>query len=63
MIEIILIIKQSKYGLMYHPQYLLFYKYGGDGIFGREYYTIGKPMMDEINDRLHKLFSMISKDL
>ncbi len=28
-------LKQSKYGLMYDPQYLLSHKDGGDGIFAR----------------------------
>ena len=47
-------IKVSKYGKLFHPEFMLSGKDGADGCFARGHYTIGKEIMDKVNDRLRK---------
>merc|ERR1711897_102369 len=48
-------VKNSKYAAIYHPEFLLAGKEDAANNFARGHYTIGKEMIDKINDRLRKM--------
>jgi len=48
-------VQNSKLGGMFHPSYLLSAKEDAADNFARGHYTVGKEMMDKINDRIRKL--------
>merc|ERR1712176_914968 len=48
-------VKNSKYSAIFHPEFLLSGKEDAANNFARGHYTVGKEMIDKINDRLRKL--------
>merc|ERR1711997_133338 len=48
-------VKNSKYAAIFHPEFLLPGKEDAANNFARGYYTVGKEMIDKVNDRLRKL--------
>jgi len=48
-------VKNSKYSAIYHPDFLLPGKEDAANNFARGHYTVGKEMIDKVNDRLRKL--------
>lgn len=48
-------LKNSKYAAIFHPEYLLNGKEDAANNFARGHYTVGKELIDKINDRLRKL--------
>eukprot|EP01083_Nonionella_stella_P272542 924289_1 len=48
-------IQNSKYSKMFHSDFLLSGKEGANNNWAAGYYTLGKAMMDTINDRIRKL--------
>ena len=47
--------KNSKYSKIFHPEFLLGGKEDAANNFARGHYTVGKEMIDKVNDRLRKL--------
>jgi tubulin alpha len=48
-------VKNSKYAKIFHPEFLLGGKEDAANNFARGHYTVGKEMIDKVNDRLRKL--------
>ena len=48
-------VKNSKYSKIFHPEFLLAGKEDAANNFARGHYTVGKEMIDRVNDRLRKL--------
>jgi len=48
-------VKNSKFSAIYHPEFLLAGKEDAANNFARGHYTVGKEMIDKVNDRLRKL--------
>ena len=48
-------IKNSKYSKIYDPEFLLSGSEDAANNFARGHYTVGKEMIDKVNDRLRKL--------
>ena len=48
-------IKASKYAAIFHPEFLLSGKEDAANNFTRGHYTVGKEMIDKVNDRLRKM--------
>jgi len=48
-------VKNSKYSAIFHPEFLLSGKEDAANNFARGHYTVGKEMIDKVNDRLRKL--------
>jgi len=48
-------VKNSKYSAIFHPDFLLPGKEDAANNFARGHYTVGKEMIDKVNDRLRKL--------
>jgi len=48
-------VKNSKYSAIFHPEFLLPGKEDAANNFARGHYTVGKEMIDKVNDRLRKL--------
>jgi len=48
-------VKNSKYSKIFHPEFLLAGKEDAANNFARGHYTVGKEMIDKVNDRLRKL--------
>merc|ERR1712130_180712 len=48
-------VKTSKYSAIFHPGFLLQGKEDAANNFARGHYTVGKEMIDRVNDRLRKL--------
>ena len=48
-------VKSSKLAAMYHPEFLLQGKEDAANNFARGHYTVGKEIIDKVNDRLRKL--------
>jgi len=48
-------VKNSKYSAIFHPEFLLAGKEDAANNFARGHYTVGKEMIDKVNDRLRKL--------
>jgi tubulin alpha len=48
-------VKNSKYAKIFHPKFLLPGKEDAANNFARGHYTVGKEMIDQINDRIRKL--------
>jgi tubulin alpha len=48
-------VKNGKMAAMFHPGYLLSGKEDAANNFARGHYTVGKEMIDKVNDRLRKL--------
>merc|ERR1711878_144478 len=48
-------VKNSKYAAIFHPEFLLPGKEDAANNFARGHYTVGKEMIDKVNDRLRKL--------
>jgi tubulin alpha len=48
-------VKTSKLAALYHPEFLLFGKEDAANNFARGHYTVGKEIIDKVNDRLRKL--------
>merc|ERR1712217_549087 len=48
-------VKNSKYSAILHPDFLLPGKEDAANNFARGHYTVGKEMIDKVNDRLRKL--------
>jgi len=48
-------VKNSKYSKIFHPEFLLSGKEDAANNFARGHYTVGKEMIDKVNDRLRKL--------
>jgi len=48
-------VKNSKYSAIYHPEFLLSGKEDAANNFARGHYTVGKEMIDKVNDRLRKM--------
>ena len=48
-------VKNSKYSNIFHPDFLLAGKEDAANNFARGHYTVGKEMMDKVNDRVRKL--------
>jgi len=48
-------VKNSKYSKIFHPDFLLSGKEDAANNFARGHYTVGKEMIDKVNDRLRKL--------
>merc|ERR1712232_810163 len=48
-------VKNSKYAAIFHPDFLLPGKEDAANNFARGHYTVGKEMIDKVNDRLRKL--------
>ena len=48
-------VKNSKYSKIFHPEFLLPGKEDAANNFARGHYTVGKEMIDKVNDRLRKL--------
>merc|ERR1712168_1679132 len=47
--------KNSRYSAIFHPDFLLPGKEDAANNFARGHYTVGKEMIDKVNDRLRKL--------
>ena len=48
-------VKNSPYAKIYHPEFLLSGKEDAANNFARGHYTVGKEMIDKVNDRLRKM--------
>eukprot|EP01083_Nonionella_stella_P149304 473977_1 len=48
-------VKNSQYSKIFHPEFLLAGKEDAANNFARGHYTVGKEMIDKVNDRLRKL--------
>jgi tubulin alpha len=48
-------VKNGKYSSIYHPEFLLHGKEDAANNFARGHYTVGKEMVDSVNDRIRKL--------
>ena len=48
-------VKNSQYSKIYHPEFLLSGKEDAANNFARGHYTVGKEMIDKVNDRLRKM--------
>merc|ERR1719277_2068231 len=48
-------IRTGKYAQMFHPEFLLNGKEDAANNFARGHYTVGKEILDQVNDRLRKL--------
>jgi len=48
-------VKNSTYSAIFHPEFLLSGKEDAANNFARGHYTVGKEMIDKVNDRLRKL--------
>merc|ERR1712087_172759 len=48
-------VKNSQYSKIFHPEFLLSGKEDAANNFARGHYTVGKEMIDKVNDRLRKL--------
>jgi len=48
-------VKNSKYSAIFHPEFLLSGKEDAANNFARGHYTVGKEMIDKVNDRLRKM--------
>jgi tubulin alpha len=48
-------VKNSKMAAMFHPEFLLSGKEDAANNFARGHYTVGKEIIDKVNDRLRKL--------
>ena len=48
-------VRNGKYAAMFHPEYLLAGKEDAANNFARGHYTVGKSIIDKVNDRLRKL--------
>merc|ERR1712176_1645375 len=48
-------VKNSRYAAIFHPEFLLPGKEDAANNFARGHYTVGKEMIDKVNDRLRKL--------
>eukprot|EP01083_Nonionella_stella_P031493 86239_1 len=48
-------VKNSKYSKIFHPDFLLSGKEDAANNFARGHYTVGKEMIDKVNDILRKL--------
>merc|ERR1712079_508370 len=48
-------VKTSKYSAIFHPDFLLPGKEDAANNFARGHYTVGKEILDQVNDRLRKL--------
>jgi len=48
-------VKNSKMAAMFHPEFLLAGKEDAANNFARGHYTVGKEIIDKVNDRLRKL--------
>jgi len=48
-------VKNSKYSAIYHPEFMLAGKEDAANNFARGHYTVGKEMIDKVNDRLRKM--------
>ena len=48
-------VKNSKYAKIFHPEFLLAGKEDAANNFARGHYTVGKEMIDKVNDRLRKM--------
>merc|ERR1711971_1178250 len=48
-------VKNSKYSAIFHPDFLLPGKEDAANNFARGHYTVGKEMIDKVNDRLRKM--------
>ena len=48
-------VKNSKYSAIFHPECLLSGDKSADNNFAKGHYSLGKEMIDKVNDRLRKL--------
>merc|ERR1712176_1231420 len=48
-------VKNSKYSKIFHPEFLLAGKEDAANNFARGRFTVGREMIDKVNDRLRKL--------
>merc|ERR1719471_319445 len=48
-------VKNSKYSKIFHPDFLLAGQEDAANNFARGHYTVGKEMIDKVNDRLRKM--------
>jgi len=48
-------VRNGKYAQMFHPEFLLNGKEDAANNFARGHYTVGKEILDQVNDRLRKL--------
>merc|ERR1712190_472562 len=48
-------VKSSPYAAIFHPEFLLSGKQDAANNFARGHYTVGKEILDQVNDRLRKL--------
>jgi len=48
-------VRTGEYAQMYHPEFLLNGKEDAANNFARGHYTVGKEILDQVNDRLRKL--------
>merc|ERR1711879_684714 len=48
-------VRTGKYAQMFHPEFLLNGKEDAANNFARGHYTVGKEILDQVNDRLRKL--------
>merc|ERR1712013_220874 len=48
-------VKNSEFSAIYHPEFLLNGKEDAANNFARGHYTVGKEMIDKVNDRLRKM--------
>merc|ERR1711971_740858 len=48
-------VKNSNFSAIYHPEFLLAGKEDAANNFARGHYTVGKEMIDKVNDRLRKM--------
>jgi len=48
-------VRNGKYNQMFHPEFLLNGKEDAANNFARGHYTVGKEILDQVNDRLRKL--------
>jgi len=48
-------VRTGKYNQMFHPEFLLNGKEDAANNFARGHYTVGKEILDQVNDRLRKL--------
>merc|ERR1712212_954453 len=48
-------VKNSEFSAIYHPEFLLQGKEDAANNFARGHYTVGKEMIDKVNDRLRKM--------
>ena len=48
-------VKSSEFSAIFHPEFLLSGKEDAANNFARGHYTVGKEMIDKVNDRIRKL--------